>query len=138
MAPSDGGVSGAGVSRSQAKGRGAAFDSRRRVARGEALAALPGPGGERFRTLFRHGTLEVEIYAPLGRDPQTPHTRDEVYVVISGSGTFVSDLGREPFGPGDFLFAPAGTVHRFEDFTEDLAVWVLFYGPEGGEAARGC
>jgi hypothetical protein len=23
--------------------------------------------------------------------------------------------------------------HRFEDFSGDLTVWVLFYGPEGGE-----
>jgi hypothetical protein len=28
---------------------------------------------------------------------------------------------------------PAGVEHRFEEFTEDLAVWVIFYGPEGGE-----
>jgi len=26
-------------------------------------------------------------------------------------------------------------VHRFEDFTEDLLTWVVFYGPEGGERA---
>jgi hypothetical protein len=26
--------------------------------------------------------------------------------------------------------------HRFEEFSDDLAVWVIFYGPEGGEAAR--
>ncbi len=30
---------------------------------------------------------------------------------------------------------PAGVVHRFEEFTDDLAVWVVFYGPEGGEVA---
>jgi hypothetical protein len=27
----------------------------------------------------------------------------------------------------------AGIEHRFEDFSEDLAVWVVFYGPTGGE-----
>ena len=39
---------------------------------------------------------------------------------------------------------PRGVVHRFEKFTDDLAMWVMFYGPEGGEvpgelrgAARG-
>jgi hypothetical protein len=32
------------------------------------------------------------------------------------------------------LFVPAGAEHRFEDFTDDLTVWVVFYGPEGGEA----
>lgn len=35
--------------------------------------------------------------------------------------------------PGDLLFVPAGVVHRFEEFTDDFATWVMFYGPEGGE-----
>jgi mannose-6-phosphate isomerase-like protein (cupin superfamily) len=100
----------------------------------ESLARLPGPQGERFVTLYEHGTLQVEIYAPRGKDPQQPHARDEVYFVIAGSGTFVDGAERYPFRPGDLLFVPAGVVHRFEDFTDDLAVWVLFYGPQGGEA----
>jgi hypothetical protein len=33
------------------------------------------------------------------------------------------------------MFVAAGVEHRFEDFTDDLAVWVMFYGPEGGEPA---
>ena len=99
----------------------------------DALARLPGPGGERFVELFRHGTLAVELYAPRGSDPQSPHTRDEVYVVVSGKGQFVNGADRHPFGPGDVLFVPAGVTHRFEEFTDDLAAWVFFYGPEGGE-----
>jgi mannose-6-phosphate isomerase-like protein (cupin superfamily) len=109
------------------------FDSRRVVSMTEALSGLPGPKGERFRSVFQHGSLQVEIYAPVGTDPQTPHTRDEAYVVVAGSGEFASDRGRQRFGPGDFLFAPAGVAHRFEAFSADLVVWVLFYGPEGGE-----
>jgi hypothetical protein len=35
------------------------------------------------------------------------------------------------------LFVPALEEHRFERFTDDLIVWVMFYGPEGGEAAMG-
>ena len=99
----------------------------------QALALLPEAGGARFATVLRHGTLLVEIYAPRGRDPQQPHTRDEVYVVVEGRGHFVNGGRRHPFGPGDLLFVPAGVTHRFEDFTEDLVVWVIFYGPEGGE-----
>ena len=34
---------------------------------------------------------------------------------------------------GEALFVPAGVEHRFEDFTDDFAAWVVFYGPEGGE-----
>jgi mannose-6-phosphate isomerase-like protein (cupin superfamily) len=101
-----------------------------------ALARLPGPGGERYVELFKHGTLSVELYAPRGHDPQHPHTRDEVYVVVQGSGQFRNGDARHPFGPGDLLFVPAGVAHRFEDFTDDLAVWVVFYGPEGGEPRR--
>ena len=100
----------------------------------EALSLLPGPGGRRFVSVFERGQLSVEIYAPRGRDPQTPHTRDEIYVVVAGEGFFINGETRRRFGPGDFLFVPAGVEHRFEDFTEDLAVWVIFYGPEGGEA----
>jgi mannose-6-phosphate isomerase-like protein (cupin superfamily) len=99
----------------------------------DALARLPGSAGERYVELFQHGTLSVELYAPRGRDPQNPHSRDEVYVVVQGSGQFQNGDVRHPFGPGDLLFVPAGVVHRFENFTEDLAVWVIFYGPEGGE-----
>lgn len=97
---------------------------------------MPRPDGKRFVTLFQHGSLLVELYAPCGNDPQQPHTRDEVYIVVEGKGFFVIDGDRHSFDRGDFLFAPAGVPHRFEDFTDDLAVWVLFYGPEGGEASE--
>jgi mannose-6-phosphate isomerase-like protein (cupin superfamily) len=99
-----------------------------------AIAQLPSPKGERFVELFRHGSLSVELYAPRGVDPQGPHTRDEVYAVIQGSGWFRNGSDRHRFGPGDVLFVPAGVVHRFEGFTDDMMVWVFFYGPEGGEA----
>ena len=99
------------------------------------LSRLPGAHGERFVELFTHGTLVVELYAPRGHDPQTPHTRDEIYVVARGRGTFFDGSSRASFQPGDLLFVAAGVPHRFEDFTDDLAVWVLFYGPEGGEPA---
>jgi len=130
------GIAAAYEERDRRSGRSLAeYDAARRVPFGEALASLPGPDGERYRERFRHGSLRVEIYAPRGQDPQTPHSRDEAYVVVRGRGQYVSDAGRQPFGPGDLLFAPAGVEHRFEDFTDDLAVWVLFYGPEGGEKA---
>ncbi len=100
----------------------------------ESLALMPGPQGERYVELFQHGTLSVELYAPRGHDPQTPHTRDEVYVVVEGAGWFQNGTERHRFGPGDVLFVPAGLPHRFEEFSDDLAVWVFFYGPEGGES----
>ena len=99
----------------------------------EALTRLPGAKGERYAMIFQHGSLDVEVYAPREFDPQTPHSRDEVYFVAAGSGEYVCGGNRHIFGPTDILFAAAGTTHRFENFSEDLCLWVLFYGPEGGE-----
>ena len=107
---------------------------KRCITAAEGLEHLPTADGNRFVELFKHGTLTVELYAPRGHDPQTPHTRDEVYVVVSGTGTFFHGGQRDAFGPGDFLFVEAGLEHRFENFSDDFATWVLFYGPEGGEA----
>ena len=52
---------------------------------------------------------------------------------MQGTGTFVHDGERTPFGPGDALFVAAGREHRFEDFSDDFATWVIFWGPPGGE-----
>ncbi|WP_282161319.1 cupin domain-containing protein [Ulvibacterium marinum] len=98
----------------------------------EALARLA-KSESLFLNLFEHGTLTVEVYKPQKVDLQKPHTRDEVYIIISGNGEFLNDGVRMNFSPGDFLFVPAGIEHRFENFSEDFATWVLFYGPEGGE-----
>lgn len=99
----------------------------------EGLRRLAHTSRARYVTLFEHGSLQVELYAPRGQDPQTPHTRDEIYVVAQGSGVFFDGETRRDFQRGDLLFAPAGSEHRFENFTDNFAVWVMFYGPEGGE-----
>lgn len=102
----------------------------------EALAQGPPPAGNLAIPVFAHGTLEVELYPPHGHDPQKPHDRDEVYVVARGSGTFSDGAARHTVEAGAFLFVAAGQAHRFEALSDDFAVWVFFYGPKGGEAAR--
>lgn len=99
----------------------------------DALQRLEAAASGHSIALFEHGSLQVKMSAPRGRDLQQPHTRDEIYVIAQGSGVFFNGETRRPVQPGDLLFAPAGSTHRFEDFTDDFAVWVMFYGPEGGE-----
>ena len=98
----------------------------------EAMVRPPSPGSLAAE-LLSHGTMKVEYYAPVGRDVQTPHTQDELYVIVRGNGWFVNGERRHEFAVGDVLFIPAGIEHRFEDFSDDFATWVIFYGPEGGE-----
>jgi mannose-6-phosphate isomerase-like protein (cupin superfamily) len=84
--------------------------------------------GERYITMLKEGRLELEYYKPLGQDPQKPHSRDEMYFVIAGTGWFVIDGQRKPFAANDVLFAAAGVPHRFEGFSEDFATWAVFVG----------
>ena len=86
--------------------------------------------------VLTHGSLLVKVYAPRGSDPQQPHTRDEIYVVARGHGEFVCAEQRRTFRETDLLFVPAGQAHRFEHFSDDLALWVIFYGAEGGEQPK--
>lgn len=101
-----------------------------------ALEKLAGSDDQRTATLLVHGTLKVMLYAPQGTDPQIPHDRDEIYAIIKGSGRFVLGERSISCNAGDVIFVPAGVEHRFVDFTDDLASWVFFYGPKGGEQAE--
>jgi mannose-6-phosphate isomerase-like protein (cupin superfamily) len=83
---------------------------------------------------IRWTTLDVKLSCPVRPNQQTPHTQDEIYVIVRGRGVLIHDGERDEFASGDLLFVAAGTEHRFEDFTDDLAVWVVFFGPRGGEA----
>jgi mannose-6-phosphate isomerase-like protein (cupin superfamily) len=89
--------------------------------------------GKEFSVLFEHGSLSVELYKPDKTDKQTPHTRDEVYIIATGNGYFNLDGEITPVTTGDFLFVPAHQPHHFFDFSDDFSSWVLFYGPDGGE-----
>lgn len=103
------------------------------VSLAEALQKGPPPAGNLAVPIFSHGSLVVELYTPMGHDPQKPHTRDEVYFVMRGKGFFFDGERQHSVEAGSFLFVPAGQIHRFEDFSSDFTVWVVFYGPEGGE-----
>ena len=94
-----------------------------------AARALKLPPDRRSAEVFRDGDLEIRFYAPPGADPQTPHDRDELYIVASGNGHFRVGDTLTSVGPGDLLFAAAHETHRFEDFSADFGVWVVFYGP---------
>lgn len=76
-----------------------------------ALQQLPGPAGERFVELLRHGSMRTELYAPRGHDPQQPHAQDELYFIQRGSGEFVQGEARHHFAAGDaFLYLRDSTT----------------------------
>ena len=101
----------------------------------EARARIPGPSGEHSVSVLQRGSLNVKLSLPVRPNQQTPHTQDEIYVIVRGRGVLHHDGKRDAFEAGAVMFVAAGTEHHFEDFTEDLTVWVVFYGPPGGEVS---
>jgi mannose-6-phosphate isomerase-like protein (cupin superfamily) len=74
--------------------------------------------------------LSVGLYvlAPGQPDLQQPHTEDEVYYVVRGSGQItVGDEVRD-VRTGSVVFVGTGVPHRFHDITEELVLFVAF-GP---------
>lgn len=92
---------------------------------------------KRFVVAFTRGTVAVEMYAPHQTDRQSPHDQDELYVVYRGEGEFVVAGERTSFRAGSVFFVPSGVSHRFENFSDDFATWVVFCGPKGGELPEG-
>jgi mannose-6-phosphate isomerase class I len=92
-----------------------------------ALGALT-DSSETYKRLLEKADFDVGMYRPDEIDDQTPHARDEIYIVASGTGIFYRAGEREKFEPGDVFFVAAHIEHRFEDFSKDFATWVVFIG----------
>ncbi|HEX8699708.1 MAG TPA: cupin domain-containing protein [Myxococcaceae bacterium] len=78
------------------------------------------------------GMLSV-LYVPEVEDLQGVHSQDEVYFVAQGAAAFLwgqasPGASRKTVAAGDFLFVRRGIHHRFEELSDDFAVWVVFYG----------
>lgn len=83
--------------------------------------------------LLQNGTMQLKYYAPKLIDKQLPHKQDEIYIIAAGHAVFYRACEMINCKKGDALFVPAAMEHRFENFSEDFATWVIFYGKEGGE-----
>lgn len=77
--------------------------------------------------------LSVGLYvlAPGQPDLQQPHTEDEAYYVVAGSGRITVGDDVRDVRVGSIVFVAAGVPHRFHDITEELTLLVAFGPAEG-------
>lgn len=101
----------------------------------EALGRQQAAGGP-WVELLSVPDLSVGLYvlAAGDEDPQSPHTEDEVYVILAGRSRFTAGDQARDCGPGDVIFVPARVPHRFHDIAEELRVIVVFGPAEGSRA----
>jgi mannose-6-phosphate isomerase-like protein (cupin superfamily) len=72
--------------------------------------------------------LSMGLYVlPAGStDPQSPHTEDEVYYVLSGRAQIlVADENRD-VQAGSIIYVAKNIAHRFHSIEEDLTLLVFF------------
>jgi mannose-6-phosphate isomerase-like protein (cupin superfamily) len=72
--------------------------------------------------------LSMGLYVlPAGNtDPQSPHTEDEIYYVVSGRAQIlVADENRD-VQAGSIVYVAKNIAHRFHSIEEDLTLLVFF------------
>jgi mannose-6-phosphate isomerase-like protein (cupin superfamily) len=71
--------------------------------------------------------LELGVYVLVAPEPdrQQPHSDDEVYVVLEGTGVLEVEGESVPVKEGSAVFVEAGADHRFTAY-EHLSVLVIF------------
>ncbi len=103
------------------------------------FAKLPLPATEKWPhgvwdiDAFNHGTMSLILYTPVGTDYQTPHTQDELYIVLEGNGVINIEGQAYSFSEGDAIFVAAKKAHQFVEFSKGLKMWAVFWGELGGE-----
>ena len=87
--------------------------------------------GRPYHEFFRTETLSLGLYViPAGeKDPQSPHTEEEVYYVLEGVGMIRVDDEDRSVSVGSTIFVGIGVEHRFHSITQDLKLLVLWAPP---------
>ncbi len=99
----------------------------------EFLAKLPFPANEKwqdgvwFTSVFAKGDFELEFFAPRGTDFQTPHEKDEFYIIVSGTADLIKENEIIKCTIGDAIFVAKGEQHNFQNMSDDFATWVIFF-----------
>ena len=88
-----------------------------------------------YAEFLRRPGISMGIYhLPVGgRDPQHPHSADEVYVVLAGRAVLDVEGHRLDMQRGRVVSVDVGADHRFVEVTEDLSVMVIFAPPDSPE-----
>ena len=83
---------------------------------------------ELYHEFFSADRLSIGLYVleAGATDLQPPHTEDEIYYIVSGSGTIEVSGEYRQVSAGTVIYVDAHVDHRFDSITENLSVIVVF------------
>jgi quercetin dioxygenase-like cupin family protein len=85
------------------------------------------------KTAHAWSLMEVELPERAGPPPHE-HPWDEAYYVVEGEVRFFIAGGERLVRKGDFVYAPAGTVHGFQGGSSRPARVIIFDAPAHAES----
>jgi mannose-6-phosphate isomerase-like protein (cupin superfamily) len=85
---------------------------------------------KRYLEFLKVPDLSMGLYVlPAGgTDPQSPHTEDEVYYVVSGKAKILVAEESRDVQAGSIVYVPKNVAHRFHSIEEELRV-IVFFAP---------
>jgi len=92
------------------------------------LLSEHGQSSNRYHEFLHIPSMSVGLYRLLtgATDPQSPHTEDELYYVLSGKALINVSGEDRPVKAGSLIFVGANVPHKFHSIEEDLDVLVFF------------
>lgn len=77
--------------------------------------------------------LEATVPPGAGPRPHVHHREDEAYYILAGELEVLDEDRTLIARPGDFVYIPSGTVHRFKNVGMHTARMVFLFTPAGFE-----
>jgi len=86
--------------------------------------------GHQFAEVLETESVTIEVGRYPTSAPKNPHTEDEIYYIVSGSGTI--RVGDETYDveSGDVVFVESGLEHDFFDIEEEITALTIFVGSD--------
>ncbi len=91
---------------------------------------------EKYREVLTEESISVELAQYPNDAPKHPHPEDELYYIISGSGTAAVGEETFPIEEGDVIYVERGVEHDFFDIEEEITALVIFAGAEDSVLGR--
>ena len=98
-----------------------------------AIEAARADDRTRYREFLRVPDLSAGLYVldAGATDPQSPHTEDELYYVVTGRASVTVGDESRPVVAGSLILVAANVPHHFHDIAERLEILVVFGPAEG-------